>query len=156
MSKGRLIAGSAVLSIAAAVTAFTKPWEGEKQQSYQDIIGVWTACMGVTEGVVPSKTYTRAECDAMNADAVRKHLLGVAKCIKRPLAEHEWVAVGSWTYNVGVSAACGSTLVQQINQGAPGYVWCKQLLRWDRAGGKKVRGLTRRREAEYAVCIGAD
>lgn len=152
--KARLIAGAGVLAIAAAVAGFVGPWEGDELKAYRDIVGRWTACSGVTDGVVPGKTYTRAECDAMNRDAVAEHLAGVAKCIHRPLRENEWVAVGSWVYNVGVGAACGSTLVRQINAGQPAAVWCKQLLRWDRAGGKVVRGLTRRRQAEYRMCVG--
>lgn len=156
MSKGKTIAAGGVLAVAGAVAAFVVPWEGNELQAYQDIVGVWTACAGVTGGIGPGQSYTRAECDALNKREIAKHLTGVAKCIKRPLAEHEWVAVGSWTYNVGVSAACGSTLVRQINEGAPGYVWCKQLLRWNRAGGREVRGLTRRRQAEYRVCVGAE
>jgi lysozyme len=79
------------------------------------------------------------------------HLRGVAKCIHQPLKQNEWVAIGSWTYNVGVGAACNSTLVRKINAGVP---WCAELLKWDRAGGRKVRGLTRRRQAEFEVCEG--
>lgn len=154
MSKAKPIAAGGALAVVVAVLAVLGPFEGDKLTAYKDIVGVWTACRGVTDGVVPGKTYTPAECDAMNRNAVTQHLIGVSKCIKRPLAEHEWVAVGSWTYNVGVRAACQSTLVQQINEGAPGSIWCKQLLRWDRAGGKKVRGLTKRREAEYKICVG--
>lgn len=155
MSKGKLIAGSGVLAIAAAVAAFVQPFEGRKLQPYKDIVGVVTWCDGITAGT-PKDSYTPAECDALLKNEVAIHLRGVAKCINRPLAEHEWVAVGSWTYNVGVRAACHSTLVEQINVGLPGTVWCKQLLKWDRAGGKKVRGLTRRREAEYRVCVGEE
>ena len=51
-------------------------------------------------------------------------------------------------------ALLGSTLVRQINAGEPPEVWCRQLLRWDKAGGRTVRGLTLRRQAEYRVCIG--
>lgn len=154
MSNGKTIAAGGVLAVAGAVAAFVVPWEGNELKAYQDIVGVWTACAGVTDGIGPGQSYTRAQCDALNKQEIAKHLTGVAKCIKRPLTENEWVAVGSWTYNIGVRAACNSTLVEQINVGFPGAVWCKQLLRWDRAGGKKVRGLTRRREAEYRMCIG--
>jgi lysozyme len=44
--------------------------------------------------------------------------------------------------------------VRQINAGEPPEVWCRQLLRWDKAGGRTVRGLTLRRQAEYRVCLG--
>ena len=59
----------------------------------------------------------------------------------------------AWSYNVGVSAACNSGLVAKINAGAPASVWCRDLLKWDYAGGKRIKGLTRRREAEYKVCL---
>jgi lysozyme len=74
--------------------------------------------------------------------------------VKAPLADHEAAAVLSWGYNVGVSAACTSTLVAKINAGAPAKEWCVELKRWVYAGGKKLRGLERRREAEYTMCIG--
>jgi lysozyme len=154
-NSSKTIAAGGVLALVTAVAAFVQPWEGRKLQPYKDIVGRITWCDGITNGT-PKDNYTPAECDALLRDEIAIHLRGVAKCVKRPLAEHEWIAVASWTYNVGVSAACQSTLVQQINEGAPGYVWCKQLLRWDRAGGKKVRGLTRRREAEYRVCMGQE
>lgn len=157
MSKGKTIAAGGVLAVAGAVAAFIGPWEGRKLEPYRDIVGVWTVCEGVTgPAVIPGKTYTQAECDALTTNAVAKHLRGVSICIHKPLTQGQWVAVGSWTYNVGVQAACKSTLVELINKGAGPMVWCKQLLRWDRAGGKKLRGLTRRREAEYKVCTGED
>lgn len=138
------------LAAAVAVAGFVKPWEGRSLTPYRDIVNVVTWCDGITTGT-PKESYTPAECDALLKDEVAIHLRGVAKCIHRELPEHQWVAIGSWTYNVGVGAACGSTLVRKINAGEP---WCAELLRWDRAGGKRVRGLTRRRQAEYEVCVG--
>ena len=64
------------------------------------------------------------------------------------------VALTSWTYNVGASAACSSTLARLANAGD----WrgaCNQLPRWNRAGGVVVRGLTNRREAEQSICLDA-
>jgi lysozyme len=59
----------------------------------------------------------------------------------------------SLAYNIGVGAFCGSTLVALLNQGL--YVEaCSQILRWDKAGGRQLRGLTIRREAEHRTCIG--
>lgn len=151
MSKGKVAAGA--IAAVAATVAFITPWEGTKLQPYQDIVGVWTVCEGVTGfEVVPNRRYTEAECNALTTNAVAKHLRGVDICIHKPLSHNEWVAVGSWTYNVGVQAACKSSLVRQINEGQPAEVWCRQLLKWDYAGGKRVRGLTRRREAEYRMC----
>lgn len=150
--KGK-IAAVCALGVAGAVAAFVAPWEGRELTPYRDIVGVWTVCEGITRHV-EQRQYTDAECHALLEEEVAIHLAGVAKCIRRPLTENQWIAVGSWTYNVGVVGACRSTLVSQINAGQPPEVWCKQLLRWDRAKGKQVRGLTRRRQAEYKVCVG--
>lgn len=141
------------LAAALAVAGFVKPWEGRSLTPYRDIVNVVTWCDGITTGT-PKESYTPAECDALLKDEVAIHLRGVAKCINRPLKENEWVAVGSLTFNAGVAAICRSTLVRLINAGEAASVWCKQILRWDRAGGKRVRGLTRRRQAEYTVCVG--
>ena len=138
------------LAAAIAVAGFVKPWEGRELTPYQDIVGVWTVCEGITRDVEQHR-YTNKECDALLRDEVAIHLRGVSKCIHRPLPQHQWVAIGSWVYNVGVGAACGSSLVRKINAGEP---WCAELLKWDRAGGRRVSGLTRRRQAEYAMCEG--
>jgi lysozyme len=151
---GSRVVMAAALAAAAATAAFVRPWEGEPLDPYRDIVGVWTVCAGITRNV-EQRRYTRAECRELLKDEVAIHLSGVAKCINRPLRENEWVAIGSWTFNVGVGAACKSTLVRKVNSGAPASAWCPELLKWDRAGGRKVYGLTRRRTAEYRVCMGA-
>lgn len=148
-SKARLTILAGAVAAVSGTAYFVGPWEGEALKPYRDIVGKVTWCFGETHGV-PKESYTRAECRALLEDSVAKHLMGVAACITRPLKENEWVAIGSWTYNVGVSAACRSTLVRKLNAGEP---WCAELLKWDRAGGRKVRGLTLRREAEYRECV---
>lgn len=139
------------LAALLAVAAFVKPWEGTEPIPYRDLVGIWTVCTGHT-GNVERRPYTPAECDALLRDDVLVALSGVSRCIERPVHHGGWIALGSWAFNVGVRAACKSTLVAQINAGQPPSVWCRQLLRWDRAGGRKVRGLTKRREAEYREC----
>ena len=66
---------------------------------------------------------------------------------------NQGVALLSIGFNIGGRALCRSTLVRLLNAGQPAAIWCKQILRWDKAGGRKIRGLTRRREAEYKVCL---
>jgi len=153
----RLIAPAAVVALAAAVGAYVKPWESGGQEyltPYRDVVGVWTVCDGVTgPAAQPGRTYTSEQCRALTTDEAAKHLRGLAVCVHVPLRENEWVALGSWSFNVGVTAACKSTLVRMVNAGEKAVVWCKQLLRWNRAGGRVIRGLDRRRQAEYATCV---
>jgi lysozyme len=71
-----------------------------------------------------------------------------------PMHQHEWDAIVSWTFNVGSRAACGSTLVKKLR--ALDYAGaCNELLRWDRFQGRRLAGLTKRRQAEHAQCMGA-
>lgn len=148
---GKVIGGT-VAAVLIAAAAIIRPWEGLETDPYEDVVGVWTVCYGQTG--VEMRSYTPDECDAMLRESVARYADAVGKCIHRPLTVNQWAAVTSWAYNVGTGAACGSTLVRQINAGEPPEVWCRQLLRWDKAGGRTVRGLTLRRQAEYRVCIG--
>ena len=148
---GKVIGGT-VAAVLLAAAAIIRPWEGLETDPYEDVVGVWTVCYGQTG--VEMRSYTPDECDAMLRESVARYADAVAKCIHRPLSVHQWAAVTSWAYNVGPASACNSTLVRQVNAGEPPEVWCRQLLRWDKAGGRTVRGLTLRRQAEYRVFIG--
>jgi lysozyme len=70
-----------------------------------------------------------------------------------PLHQHEWDAYVSLTFNIGSGAFCKSTLVRELRAGNYRAA-CDQVLRWDRFQGKPLPGLTKRRAAEHAQCIG--
>lgn len=144
-------AAALVAGAVAAAAAIIAPWEGLRTDPYKDIVGKWTVCYGDT--TVPMRKYAPAECQALLETQVGRYLEGVGRCIKAPVTTNQLSAIVSWTYNVGIGSACGSTLVRKLNAGAPAAEWCRELLRWDYAGGKRVKGLTNRRQAEYAECI---
>lgn len=151
MSKVKAGAAGALIAAAiAASVAIIAPWEGRELAPYQDIVGVWTVCYGSTNADM--RRYTPAECDAMLATEAGQYLRGVAECIHAPVTTNQLAAITSLAYNAGVPAICRSTLMRQLNAGESAAVWCKQILRWNRAGGRVVRGLTSRRRAEYEVC----
>jgi len=151
--KAKILGASAAAVIALAATALVQPWEGYSPTPYIDMVGVATYCYGDTSR--PAKAvYTQQECAEKLNSRLGSYLTGVSKCIKVPLGERQWAAVLSWTYNVGVAAACNSTLVRKINAGQPAAAWCPELERWVFAGGKRVQGLANRRAAERAMCEG--
>jgi lysozyme len=113
-------------------------------------------CYGETRGVEQGDTYTPEECATMLSVALADYRDRLVTCIPALPQQPEGVQVAlvSWSYNVGTGAACGSTLARLANAGD----WlgaCNQLPRWNRAGGVVVRGLSNRREAEQALCLGA-
>jgi lysozyme len=127
--------------------------EGFVEKAYRDIVGVWTIGFGTTANVKPGDTITVERALERKLDDVRKFHDGIAKCVTVPLTQGELDAYISLAYNIGVSAFCSSTLVKLLN--AKDYDGaCKQILRWNRAGGKVVRGLVLRREREYQLCTG--
>lgn len=146
----------ASLIVVLAVAPFVALKEGVVLAPYKDPIGIPTACGGETDSQVVSyrDRFTRDECIAVMGASLYKHALELDKCVDKPLALGEAKAVLSWSYNVGVGAACKSTLMRLLNAGRPAAEWCKQLLRWDKAGGITLRGLTIRRQEEYAMCVG--
>lgn len=148
-SKG-LIAGSVAL-LALATTTVTQ-FEGRELRAYQDIVGVWTICDGETKGVRPDDVATPAQCDSMLAKNLGEYEAGLDRCLVYPVPGKAKVAFLSWAYNVGLGAACGSTLVRKANAGDLTGA-CLELSKWNRAGGKVVKGLTSRREAEKALCL---
>lgn len=153
-------AGSAAALITAGTLAFVTKWEGEGPKNaegeysvYLDIVSVPTVCAGITgPAATPGKTYTKEECDSMLKRELIAHGNGLLNCINVSLSHGEFDALSSWTYNVGVNAACKSTLVKKLNAGDRQGA-CLELLKWNRAGGREVAGLTNRRRDEYKLCV---
>lgn len=150
------LVGVAVGGAIALAAAFVLPREngpgGPHRVAYPDIAGgPWTICTGHTRGVREGDTATLEQCakwlqeDLFAADAI------VGSCIYAPLTDNERAAFDSLTFNAGASAVCGSTLQRKANTGDIAGA-CREILRWDYAGGKRLRGLTLRRLAEFRMC----
>jgi lysozyme len=160
--KGAIRMSIAGLGASAAVIAMIALHEGYSSRAYDDGVGVQTVGFGSTRHedgrpVAPGDTVTPPRAVvmlALGADRIAREL---AACIGDvPLAPHEWDAFVSWAYNVGSGAACRSTLVARLRQQPPDYAGaCRELLRWTRAGGRELPGLVKRRQAEYALCVGS-
>jgi len=117
---------------------------------YEDPVGIPTICFGETDKeVIRFDTLNREQCTVLLGASLAEHARYVAPCINREIKPHEAAAVLSWSYNVGVGAACRSTLVRKLNDGQE---WCSELKRWNVAGGQVLKGLVKRRDAEYQMC----
>ncbi|EQC1412908.1 lysozyme [Providencia rettgeri] len=143
-------AGGLMTLTVAMVTEF----EGYDPNPYLDPIGVLTVCYGHTgSDIIPTKTYTKAECESL----LEKDLAIVAKAvnplIKVNIPDYTRAALYSFTYNVGTGAFSRSTLLKKLNAGDQAGA-CNELKRWIYAGGVKWKGLMTRREVEKAVCLG--
>ena len=147
------IAG-AITGAGALAIAFVGNWEGLRLHAYQDVIGVWTACYGETVDIQPGMRFTRDECDVMFISSLTEHEAGMRRCLRAPdtIPEKSYVAFVSVTYNIGVGAFCRSSMARRANDGNLRGA-CDALLMWTKAGGKVVRGLVNRRQAEHRLCL---
>ena len=97
-------------------------------------------------------TITRQQAaELVNKDASR-FAAAIKRCVTVPLTQGEFDAYVSLTYNIGAGAFCKSTLVKRLNAGDYAGA-CAEIKRWDKMGGKVLRGLTARREREYQMCV---
>jgi len=146
------LAGSLIGAALALATPLIMQWEGKRNDPYRDIVGVLTVCHGETRA--PMRHYSDAECAALlaarvEADYGRPILACVPALARRP---HAYAAAISLSYNIGVAGFCRSSAARAFRAGD----WtggCDAFLRWNRAGGREVRGLARRRAAERRLCL---
>lgn len=74
----------------------------------------------------------------------------VLRLINVPLTDGQFDALVSFTFNLGSGALQRSTLRRKVNREEHEEV-PREFLRWVWAGGRKLRGLIRRRSAEVAL-----
>lgn len=156
----RSLVGTLALSATGLVGIAT--YEGYSSSAYNDGAGVQTVGFGSTrtaggqpvkagDATTPVRALQQLKADA---DATQRAL---ARCLGAvALSQGEWDAYTSLAYNIGAGAFCRSTLAAKLKQTPPDYAGaCEQILRWDRAAGLQLAGLTARRKAEHAQCVGA-
>lgn len=142
----------------AIAISFIGGWEGLRTSAYQDVVGVWTVCYGETKGVQAGDKYSVEECNEMLADEIPKYEAQLDACLTVDVPMGMRIALVSWTYNVGGYNVCHikngkpSTLIEKANAGDLVGA-CNELPKWNRAGGKVIRGLTNRRMSEREMCL---
>ena len=149
---------SALALVASALVVGTiAGYEGYSGTAYDDGVGVQTIGFGATEGVRPGQRTDPVRAVQRLSVDVSAHARRVSACIGEvPLHQAEFDAYVSLAYNIGTSAFCGSTLVKKLRATPPDYPGaCAEILRWDYAGGQRLAGLTRRRQAEHRACMEA-
>lgn len=137
--------------------ALIKQFEGLDLKAYQDSVGVWTIGYGWTQPVDGKPVKAGMVIDLATAERLLKTgLVGyendVLKLVRVKLTQGQFDALVSFAYNLGLRALSTSTLLKKLNAGD--YKGATdEFLRWNKAGGKVLNGLTRRREAERALFL---
>jgi len=133
--------------------ALIKKFEGCELEAYQCSADVWTLGYGHTSDVSEGDTCTAEEAESMLAEDLQEFEGYVNDLVDVDLTQNQFDALVAWTYNLGPTNLKDSTLLKRLNESnyedAP-----HQIRRWNRAGGKVLDGLVRRREAEALLFKG--
>ena len=136
-----------------------KRHEGFRSHPYRDAVGIPTIGYGATYYPVTGRRVTMTDpplsepqASALLEAMVDRFAAGIRRYAQVPLTQRQFDALVSWAYNVGLEAARTSTLMRKLNTGDYEGA-ADELPRWNRAGGRVLRGLTRRRAEERALFL---
>ena len=130
-----------------------KKFEGCRLEAYKCPAGVWTIGYGHTKGVKDGMIISLEQAKEFLREDLRIFEQAVEACVKVPLSQNQFDALVSFCYNCGSGALKTSTLLRLLNEGKYSSA-ADQFLRWNKAGGKVLVGLTRRREEEREMFLG--
>lgn len=127
--------------------ALIKDFEGLHLTPYLCPAKIWTIGYGHTRTVQAGMQITPQQAAELLDDDLRLVERAVQRIISVPLNDNQFSALVSFAFNVGVNNFQNSTLLKLLNRG-----WYEQvpaqLMRWNRAHGEVLGGLSRRRAAE--------
>ena len=129
-----------------------KEFEGCKLQAYKCPADVWTIGYGHTDGVKEGDVITQEKADALLAADIDLFSSGVKRLVSANLDYNQLGALVSFAFNVGLGNFRHSSLLRLVNQG-DFLDAANEFLKWNKANGKVLPGLTRRREAERALFL---
>lgn len=134
-----------------------KQFEGLRLKAYKDSVGVPTIGYGTTRYPNGRPVTMGDACTAENAEYWLQHHVQTAiipqldKLLKVQVPQPAYNALVSFCYNLGIGSLAKSTLLKRINAGESMQAVATEFSKWNRAGGKVLDGLTRRRAAEAAL-----
>ena len=124
-----------------------KRFEGCRLESYKCSANVLTIGYGHTSGVKETDTITQDEADKLLQEDVEQFEKYVDDNVTVELGQSQFDALVAWTFNLGVGNLRESTMLKKLNSEDYASV-PSEMKRWNKAGGKTLDGLIRRRKAE--------
>lgn len=124
-----------------------KHFEGLRLEAYRDAVGIWTIGYGHTRDVHAGARISEARADELLTEDAQSAIAGVRRKIRVPLNQNQFDALVSWTFNLGEENLQESTLRRRLNKRFYREV-PSEMKRWNKAGGRVLEGLVRRRAAE--------
>lgn len=136
-----------------------KSFEGLRLNAYVDpatggepiTIGYGTTIYNGIQKVKLGDKITESQAESFLQYDVSKFAERIRPLITKNLTDNQFGAIVSFTYNVGLGNLKSSTLLKKVNINPKDSSLPAEFLRWNKAAGKVMAGLTRRRTAEAAL-----
>lgn len=140
-----------------------KQFEGFRSEAYKCPAGVWTIGYGTTSGVKQGDTITQEQAEKRLEDYLNQKVEPVIDDnVKVKLTQNQYDAIASLLYNVGSGAKGVKDGIIQLRSGEPSTLLKKlntkdydgaanEFPRWNKAAGKTLEGLTKRRAQEFKL-----
>lgn len=127
-------------------------FEGLRLKAYKCPAGIWTIAFGattfngkrITEGLVITKEQAYEQLERDLAAFER----GVERLVSKPINQDQFDALVSFSFNLGLGSLSRSTLLKKVNADPSDPTIRDSFAMWNKAGGKVLAGLVKRRKAE--------
>ena len=143
------------LTVSKEGIALIKRYEGYKTTPYRCAAGKITVGYGHVIGnglQLPdewNRKFSLGEIDELLRTDLARFEQGVSRYCPVYLTQSQFDALVSFSFNLGLGVLQRSTLRQKINRGDADAA--KVILKYNMAGGRILKGLIRRRQAEYRL-----
>lgn len=132
-----------------------KEFEGYSERVYMCAGGKYTIGYGHTRGVEVGDTCTREQAEKYLREDLQDAEESVLALISVPLTQHQFDALVSLVYNIGSGNFYDSTIRRVINLKIGNIEeYRRAWMMWVKSRGKVLKGLVRRREAEFKMFKG--
>ena len=132
-----------------------KKFEGCELEAYVCAAGVWTIGYGSTKEVKEGDKISQEEADKLLLHEMDEYEGYITDNVTVDLKQNQFDSLVSWVFNLGPTNLKASTMLKVLNlgnfEGVP-----EQMKRWNKANGKTLDGLIRRREAEALLFEGKE
>jgi|TARA_R100001530_G_scaffold135899_1_gene114432 lysozyme len=127
--------------------ALIKKFEGCRLEPYFCSANVLTVGYGHTKDVVEDMHITEETAETLLQEDLKEFEEHVSSSVDVELTQNQFDALVAWTFNLGAGNLKSSTMLKVLNEGKYAEV-PEQMRRWNKAAGKVLHGLVRRRTAE--------
>lgn len=131
-----------------------KSFEGFSSKAYRCPAGVLTIGYGHTGNVNEGDEITEQEAEGLLRSDLSKFERDIESCVRVPLKQHQFDALVSFVYNVGIGNFQDSTMFIKINRNPDDASIADEFYKWKYAAGRFLPGLVERRKKEAELYLG--